>query len=206
MRVLISGSTKNPIAYMGRENYERYAGQFTTYRQSDRITAKHWAMDNCAFTNFQAKPFVKSLFRYQHIPGCLFVVSPDVVGDARATMRRFKHWQPFIHQLDYPVALAAQDGLENLTIPWSDFDALFIGGSTEWKLSANTAAIAAEAKRRGKWVHMGRVNSVRRLRYAQAIGCDSVDGTGYNIAPIYALLHLPVLQTRQHSLWSMTEC
>ena len=30
---------------------------------------------------------------------------------------------------------------------------------------------------RGKWVHMGRVNSTRRIRYAASIGCDSVDGT-----------------------------
>ena len=33
------------------------------------------------------------------------------------------------------------------------------------------------------WVHMGRVNSQRRLRYAHAIGCDSVDGTYLTYAP-----------------------
>jgi hypothetical protein len=32
-------------------------------------------------------------------------------------------------------------------------------------------------KRAGKWVHLGRVNSERRIRYAASIGCDSVDGT-----------------------------
>lgn len=206
MRVLISGSTKNPVAYMSRENYDRYAGQLVTYRSGNTIRASIWAMDNFAFTNFQAKPFVRSLYRYQAIPGCLFVVSPDVVCDAFATLRRFRHWQPFIRQLGYPVALAAQDGLENMTIPWLDFDALFIGGSTAWKLSASTAAIVAETKRRGKWVHMGRVNSIKRLRYAQAIGCDSCDGTTYNIEPRQLARHLATLQTRQLSLWSMTEC
>lgn len=34
----------------------------------------------------------------------------------------------------------------------------------------------AQAKERGLWVHMGRVNSYRRLRHARRIGCDSVDG------------------------------
>jgi hypothetical protein len=34
-------------------------------------------------------------------------------------------------------------------------------------------------KERGKHVHMGRVNTLRRLRYAEAIGVDSVDGTGW---------------------------
>lgn len=48
---------------------------------------------------------------------------------------------------------------------------------TEWKLGPVAASIAREAKARGKWVHMGRVNSERRMRYAASIGCDSVDGT-----------------------------
>jgi hypothetical protein len=71
----------------------------------------------------------------------------------------------------------AQDGLENLVTPWDDFDVLFIGGSTEWKLGGHVRALTAEAKDHGKYVHMGRVNSGRRFAYAQLIGCDSADGT-----------------------------
>ncbi len=37
--------------------------------------------------------------------------------------------------------------------------------------------LAQEAKRLGKWLHMGRVNSLARIHYAESIGCDSVDGT-----------------------------
>jgi hypothetical protein len=48
---------------------------------------------------------------------------------------------------------------------------------TEWKTGPDAQALVAEAKRRGKWVHMGRVNSQKRYEYARAIGCDSVDGT-----------------------------
>jgi len=47
----------------------------------------------------------------------------------------------------------------------------------DWKLGAAARALVADAKARGKWVHMGRVNSGKRLRYAEAIGCDSCDGT-----------------------------
>lgn len=32
-------------------------------------------------------------------------------------------------------------------------------------------------------MHMGRVNSERRLRYADAIGCDSADGTYLAFGP-----------------------
>lgn len=60
---------------------------------------------------------------------------------------------------------------------------MFIGGSTEWKLSEEAAELGREAKRRGKWLHMGRVNSLTRLRIASHIGCDSVDGSKVAFAP-----------------------
>lgn len=47
----------------------------------------------------------------------------------------------------------------------------------EWKLGPIPRVLAAEAVERGKWVHMGRVNSRKRYNYARAIGCSSVDGT-----------------------------
>jgi hypothetical protein len=90
---------------------------------------------------------------------------------------------PRIRALGYPAALCAQDGLEDLTLPWEDFDVLFIAGSTAWKLSKAARDITYEAKLRGKWIHMGRVNSFRRLQYAAAIGCDSCDGTYLAFGP-----------------------
>jgi hypothetical protein len=82
-----------------------------------------------------------------------------------------------IRAAGFPAALVAQDGLEDLPISWRSFDALFLGGTTHWKLGAAAARLAQQARRRGLWVHMGRVNSLRRLRYAQLIGCHSADGT-----------------------------
>lgn len=114
---------------------------------------------------------------------CLFAVAPDVVGDAVATLARSVPWLARIRALGYPAALVAQNGLEDLEVPWDDFDVLFIGGDTEWKLGPHARALTAEAKRRGKWVHMGRVNSEKRLRYADAIGCDSADGTYIAFGP-----------------------
>jgi hypothetical protein len=90
---------------------------------------------------------------------------------------------PRIRVLGFPAALVAQDGLERLDVPWAAFDVLFIGGSTEWKLGEAARALVARAKARGKWVHMGRVNTRTRLRYADAIGCDSVDGTRLAFGP-----------------------
>ena len=66
-------------------------------------------------------------------------------------------------------------------IPFDKFSSLFIGGSTEYKLSEETANIVRIAKEKDKWIHMGRVNSYKRIRYANSIGCDSVDGTKYSM-------------------------
>lgn len=114
---------------------------------------------------------------------CLFAVAPDVVGDAAATLAESLPWLPEIRALGYPSAFVAQDGLEALPIPWDSFDVLFIGGTTEWKLGPHARHLAYVAKRRGKWVHMGRVNSERRFKYAAAIGCDSADGTFLAFGP-----------------------
>lgn len=116
-------------------------------------------------------------------PTCAFAVAPDVVGDAAATLARSLPWLPQIRALGYPAALVAQDGLEALTVPWDAFDVLFIGGTTEWKLGRHARALIREAKERGKRVHMGRVNSAQRYRYAEHIGCDSVDGTYLTFGP-----------------------
>lgn len=108
---------------------------------------------------------------------CLFATAPDVVGDAEATLARSLPHLPSIRALGYPAALVAQDGLEHLTVPWPAFDALFIGGTTLWKMSPAAAHLIAQAKARGKHVHMGRVNTWNRLLYAHTLGCDSTDGT-----------------------------
>jgi hypothetical protein len=57
------------------------------------------------------------------------------------------------------------------------------GPLVEWKLGEAARDLTTQASVRGKWVHMGRVNSLKRLRYAEMIGCDSVDGTYLTFAP-----------------------
>lgn len=114
---------------------------------------------------------------------CLFATAPDVVGDAVGTRKRAYRMLPRIRELGFNAAFVVQDGETVDQIRWDEMDAIFVGGSTEWKLSQAAADIVAEAKRKGKWVHMGRVNSYKRMRLAAAIGCDSVDGTMLAFAP-----------------------
>jgi hypothetical protein len=138
-----------------------------------------WLADNgCFGKGFDEVVWFKWLQRHSRdAKTCVCATAPDVVGDAQATLERSLPWLPKIRALGYPAALVAQDGLEHLEVPWDEFDVLFIGGTTEWKLSAQARELVTEAKRRGKHVHCGRVNSLKRYRYMEAIGCDSVDGT-----------------------------
>jgi hypothetical protein len=122
---------------------------------------------------------------------CLFATAPDVVGDAAATLARSIDFLPKIRAAGLPAAFVAQDGSEaDGMIPWSAIDAVFIGGSTEWKLSPAAAEVVSQAKRRGKWVHMGRVNSLRRLKLAAEWGVDSADGTMLAFGPTAGLAKL----------------
>jgi hypothetical protein len=84
---------------------------------------------------------------------------------------------PRIRAAGYRAALVAQDGMNAAAIPFEQIDVLFLGGTTAWKLSAAAAHLVAAAREHGIRTHMGRVNSLRRLRYAHLIGCHSVDGT-----------------------------
>jgi hypothetical protein len=114
---------------------------------------------------------------------CLFAVAPDVPFNMTASLARSAPMLPRIRALGYLVALAAQNGSEDMTLPWGDFDVLFLGGDTPWKLGPHARTLTEQARERGKHVHMGRVNSLRRLRYADAIGCHSADGTFLAFGP-----------------------
>lgn len=114
---------------------------------------------------------------------CAFATAPDVVGDAAGTLRESHPYFERVRELGYRVALVGQNGLEDMHVPWDEFDAFFIGGDTEWKLGPAARELALEAKTRSKWVHMGRVNSRKRYLYASSIGCDSVDGTYLTFGP-----------------------
>jgi len=146
-----------------------------------------WAADNgCFGKNYVGdKRWYAWLGRFTHDQAsrCLFATAPDVPGDAAATLERSVAWLPRIRELGLPPALVAQDGLTIEDTPWAALDALFIGGTTDWKMSEEVAGLIRAAKDRGKWVHIGRVNSRRRYLYMARLGADSADGTKISFAP-----------------------
>lgn len=145
-----------------------------------------WGVDNDSFLKWDEPAFERLLNRIDGVQGCRFVALPDVVGDASATLDKFADWKHV--RESQPIALVAQDGLTIERTPWKEIDAIFIGGTTDWKLGAEARAIVSEARRRGLWVHMGRVNTRNRIRYARSIGCSSLDGSSFSR---FSRTHLP---------------
>jgi hypothetical protein len=166
-------------------------GQMVTPQSGNRVVdGVPWVLDNgCFSASWDMYRWDAELERHMDTPGCLFAVVPDFVADATATFERWARWWAAPMRRGYRCAYVAQDGCRFFP---AGAQALFIGGSTEWKLGPPARALAALAKDRGLWVHMGRVNSLRRLRYAADIGCDSVDGTYLAFGPDQ---NLPTLLT-----------
>jgi hypothetical protein len=147
----------------------------TRYKLRD--PGRPWAIDNGGFVGVDIAAFFALLAREEHHKEkCLFVTVPDVVASARRTLEIFERWKDKI--AGWPLALACQDGQENLPIPWDDISAVFIGGSTNWKCSDYAAHIVRAAKLLGKHVHIGRVNSPARWLHFEKMGADTADGTG----------------------------
>jgi len=144
-------------------------------RYSDRGLV--YGIDNGCFSGFEPRAFMSLLARQESARDrCRFVCAPDVVGSARRTLEVFDTWGPKLH--GWPVALVVQDGAEDLPMPWDMIAAVFVGGSTKFKVSASAKSVVDAARILGKWTHMGRVNTPDRFDLAESWGIDSIDGTG----------------------------
>ncbi len=186
MMILVNGATKTVERYsaLGCLVQPRKCNSIERVASSGRL----WAADNDCYQGLDVERF-RSMIRRIHCADCsrlLWVACPDVVSDAQATINRWPEWFPQFACLELPAAFVAQDGLELIAdqVPWNDLSCLFIGGSTEWKLSEHAERFAREAKARGKWVHVGRVNTRRRMRdVLMMCSADSIDGGSFSRWP-----------------------
>lgn len=149
-------------------------------------TPAAYALDNGAWTAYQkGKPFDVAAFEWAVDTigqGADWVVMPDCVGDKAETLRMAEQWHGRLDGMR--VLFAVQDGMTVdevahwLGKTWG----LFVGGTTEWKL-ATIHQWGALAKEHGKWCHVGRVNTGKRIRLCHAHGVNSIDGTSVTRFP-----------------------
>lgn len=141
-----------------------------------------WFLDNGAFTQWRkGLPFDVAGFERAvsaaraHPAQPEWVVVPDVVADAPATLALAAEWVPRLRALGFRCALVVQDGMEPETWPlWDVADVVFVGGSLQWKL-AEAHRWCRAAREHGKPCHIGRVGSARRVLWARSICADSID-------------------------------
>lgn len=176
MRFLIDGS---PERMKTKGAHPLVAGQLLTPRTGYKNWQGTFAIDNGAFKGLDPVAFGNLLQRdLEHVNRCLFVVVPDVVGSGRRTLEMFRNRDRFKIPSAYRLAFVAQDGVEDLDIPWAEFDALFLGGKDPWKDSEAACDIVRAAKALGHHVHIGRVNQPERFRRFEELGADTCDGSG----------------------------
>lgn len=137
-----------------------------------------WMLDNGAFSQaWKYEVWYERLAKLAaYNDTCIAAVVPDVILDAKATLARWFEYAPLVKALGYKAAFATQNGCAVDMVPWSEIDVLFIGGSDEHR-KRECWPLINEAKRRGLWVHVGRVNSAAKIMHF--CRADSVDGTHF---------------------------
>jgi hypothetical protein len=141
-----------------------------------------WVLDNGAFTDFHETRWLHMALDAIHDSNCQWLTMPDVVGDHHSTLQLFKKYKSQLESLSGleisdKCAFVIQDGCSRASIPFAEISTVFLGGTTKFKLSRDAWIILEEAKKRGKWVHVGRVNTSNRIMYFHGIA-DSIDGSG----------------------------
>jgi len=180
--ILLDASAKKVQA--ARDKYGDIFGQLLVPGTCNSLTARRLAspitplgLDNgCYAGTLDRRAWIAGIKAVAGDPGLKFVAMPDTWGDARRTLELFtiaREWVP----AGVPLALVAQDGLADLSIPWDEIKAVFLGGSDDWRASHAAVCVLKAARILGKWVHVGRVNTPAAIRRWRPLA-DSCDGSG----------------------------
>jgi hypothetical protein len=184
-----------------RESVSSTAGRLFTPRHVNSVEATveagvPFAADNDAFNGgLDLDKWLSMLDKLEPFASsCAFVTIPDVVCDAPATFALWAQYRELVAGRGFTPALVLQNGMHVFggdrdrpagirsgddVIAWDEIGAIFVGGDDAYKDGVDVALIVFEARRRDVWVHVGRVNTRRRLAHAQALGASSVDGSGW---------------------------
>lgn len=133
----------------------------------------NYAIDNAAFAQFDERKYFDMLDYSKQFQPPIFIVVPDVVGCHARTLALWKYYYHRVLIYGYKMAFVAQDGCRPEDIP-VEADFIFIGGNDPWKMNNVHRFIDC-----GRPVHVGRVNTMNRLKKCEDLGVYSVDGTGW---------------------------
>jgi hypothetical protein len=184
---------------MHRPSMIAYASRTGTRRNLDAMRAAGWrlivsaagvlrdenmgfALDNGAWTYFQQgrsfdeRAFMHAVEKMGHRAD--WIVLPDIVGGGLRSLDYSLAWLERLRGLPTPVLLAVQNGCEvdDVRSFLSPSVGIFIGGDTAWK-EKTAIEWGKLARKRNCLLHVGRVNSARRIAICAAAGASSFDGS-----------------------------
>lgn len=141
-----------------------------------------YALDNGAWSAYaQGRPFDERQFETALRKlggGADWTVLPDVVAGGERSLELSLRWMRRVLDSSPAALLAVQDGMSVETVrPLVGARiGIFVGGSTRWKLGTmrEWGRLAREV---GVWLHVGRVNTARRIMSCAFAGATSFDGT-----------------------------
>lgn len=196
--------------HTGRVSIQPYASHTGTRRNLDAMRANSFGMllsasghftssegfalvglDNGAWSAFiNGEEWDESRFLRlveQHGQSAEWIVIPDVVTKAAATLALAPEWIGRLKGIGRRRLFAVQDGMKpDDVLPLIGPDVgVFLGGSTEFKWSTVDlwGSVAREA---GAYYHVARVNTRRAICSCQIAGADSFDGTSATIYSVNA--------------------
>jgi hypothetical protein len=212
MILLVSGATRTVERYKAHPALGRLV-QPRSWNSIDAIarSGQPWGADNDALAGIKPDQYLRMLDAIARVPhaNLKFIAAPDavertpkgIVGSWEGTLWLWRCWRPSLEARGLPAAIVLQDGATPDSVPWNELHAVFVGASTQWKLSRSAELLVRMARARGLWVHVGRVNTMGRLARVEMMGADSFDGGQFSRFPDRTIPpFLARLQYRQLSL------
>jgi len=160
-----------------------------------------YALDNGAWTahqqgtEFDSDAFMHAVDKVGE--KAEWIVLPDIVMGGQRSLDLSLSWLEKLAGLPARLLIAVQNGmtLDDVRNHLNPMVGIFVGGDSAWK-EETTPMWGSLARRRNCYLHVGRVNSQRRIAICAAAGADSFDGTSVTR---YAVTMRPLDAARRQS-------
>jgi len=162
---------------------------------------RRYSLDNGAWTahqqgtEFDTDAFMRAVDKVGEFAE--WIVLPDIVMGGQRSLDLSLSWLEKLEGLPSRLLIAVQNGIEvgDVRSYLNPSVGIFVGGDTAWK-EQTTPTWGSLARRRNCYLHVGRVNSQRRIGICAAAGADSFDGTSVTR---YAVTMRPLDAARRQS-------
>lgn len=160
-----------------------------------------YALDNGAWTahqqgtEFDTDAFMRAVDKVGE--RAEWIVLPDIVMGGQRSLDLSLSWLDKLAGLPARLLIAVQNGMtpDDVRHHLNPMVGIFVGGDSAWK-EETTPMWGSLARRRNCYLHVGRVNSQRRIAICAAAGADSFDGTSVTR---YAVTMRPLDAARRQS-------